>query len=181
MWGKFSRFFVVLLLVLALSTPLYALPSWWPGAKKTAEPSQEQSELIVSMEQSLTALQTELDALKQLYSNSKATIAKLEVELTAQKSLLSISETSYDSLKSDYDALVMQPTVTDYKSPWGGIVGAGATYAPTTGRIGAEAEMGVSYKNLTLKTGVEWSPLKFEFVIPKMDDLKFKAGLQYRF
>jgi len=188
MWksGNGLRKIVILSLLLVLAVG--SLNAWSFGSKKESK-SPEETPAQTQLEQSLLAeLQTELDALKQTISNSQETIAKQAAELDALKASSTVSAINHDTLKGEYDALlakyealVNQPTVKDYVSPWGGIVGAGATYAPTTGRIGAEAEMGVSYKNVTLKTGVEWSPLKFEFVIPKMDDLKFKAGIQYRF
>lgn len=180
MWGKFSKLFVICLLLLVVSTPLFAVPDWWPGAKKTAVSSIENQEAIQSAIQYSIALEEELNALKQLYSNSQATIAKQDVESKSQKALIETYKTAYDSLKSDYDKAVTQPTVTDYVSPWGGVIGGGVTYS-LDGKIGAEILGGVSFKNVTWTTGVEWKPLKFEFVIPKVDDLIFKTGLQYRF
>jgi hypothetical protein len=193
MWKKSYRgVAVLLLLLLAFSLPA-ALPSWWPGAKKTAPESpvvvQEQTPLQNDL---LTQLEAELTALKQLYTNSQATIvssnlktARLETELNALRSLYAVSETSmtvlkgeYDALKAMYDAKVNAPIVTDYESPWGGTVGVGAVYNPSTGKVGAEVSMGVSFRQWTLEVGAGYSPDAWKLELPDFSKMDYRAGLK---
>lgn len=191
MWkkcGSGSKRIGILLLLLVLAVG--SLSAWDFGGKlfgKSKSPVENQ-EPTESQNLLLTELQTELDALQQIISNSQATIAKQAAELTALKASSTVYAVNHNVLKGEYDALLIAynelvnaPTVSDYASPWGGIIGGGATYSPADGHIGAELLGGVSFKNVTWTTGVEWKPARFEFVIPKIDDLIFKTGLQYRF
>lgn len=190
MWKSknyFRGLFVCLLLLVVLS-PLTALPNWWPGAKKSVsqspvanqEPNQSQNLL-------LTELQMELDGLKQIISNSQATIAKQAAELTALKASSNVSAINYDVLKGDYDkllvayeAVVNAPIVSEYESPWGAVIGASAIM-DKAGAIGAEVSAGVSFKSYTLEFGLGYTPTVWKFAIPDPADFSYRAGMKFAF
>ena len=185
MWGKYSRGYgkivaVSLLLVLVLS-PLAAS---WPfnfgtKAKTVAVDSSTMEQLNLLIDQ----LETQLTEQEQKLSNSNATIASLSKELSIVKALLPVSEASYKTLKGEYDRLVAEVAKLEknQKSDWGGLVGLGGTYTPSTGQIGAEATVGASYKQWTLTMGVGFQPATWWPIAPTINDLNFKTGLQFSF
>jgi hypothetical protein len=229
MCKKYYRGFAVLLVLLLVFSLPAALPSWWPGAKKTAPPAesvvvQEQTEsqmqLIAELEAELTALKqiignsqttlnnskatiakqsTELTALKQIIgnsqttlNNSKATIAKQSTELTALKTLYDASVASQAQIKNDYDALYvaygemvkerdLYYSQVAKQSDWGGTVGAGAVFNPSTGKVGAELSMGVSFRDWTLEVGAGYSPDAWVLAVPDFASMDYRVGLKYRY
>jgi uncharacterized coiled-coil protein SlyX len=221
MWHqKFGRGFVAVLLLLVLAaSPLAALPqqllTWLSGGKEAAlEPtmvplplaSGDQADLILSLQQSATELQTlleqqkrDLDELKQKLSNSQATIESLSKSLTESKAELSkvnefwqVSETSLSSLKADYDVLLAEYNKkvieagglfakAAKQSDWGGMVGGGVTWDPTANAFGAAVDMGVRFKHVGIEAGAEWAPPVWTLSVPSLEDLKFSVGVKYLF
>lgn len=63
---------------------------------------------------------------------------------------------------------------------WGGLVGGGATWDPTSGRFGATVDMGVRYKDWALVVGAEYKPSDWK-AIPSFSDFSFSSGIQFSF
>ena len=133
MWKRLSVVCVILVLALA---PLAALPpqvlSWLTGGDSAPQAQMESGvnqELILSMEQSIALLETQLTEAQAALNEAKkdslismAALAKsekesqeLKLELTRvqsdlelAKQLSPISELSYNNLKSDYDNLLVK-------------------------------------------------------------------------
>jgi len=201
MCKKSYRLFAVLLLLLLVFSLPAALPSWWPGARKTAQPAESVVSQVAteSQMQLIAELEAELTALKQIIGNSqatlnssKATIAKQSTELTTLKTLYDASVASQTQIKSDYDALyiayeLMVRERDHYysqvakQSDWGGTIGAGAVYNPATGKTGAEISMGVSFRQWTLEVGAGYSPDAWVLAVPDFGKMDYRAGVKYRF
>ncbi len=201
MCRKSYRLFAVLLVLLLVFSLPAALPSWWPGAKKTASPAESgvnqvptesQMQLIAELEAELTALKQIIGNSQATLNSSKATIAKQSAELNALKSLYDASVASQTQIKSDYDALMVAYELMvkerDHyfaqvakQSDWGGTVGAGAVYNPTTGKVGAEISMGVSFRQWTLEVGAGYSPDTWVLAVPDFGKMDYRAGLKFNF
>jgi hypothetical protein len=201
MCKKYYRGFAVLLVLLLVFSLPAALPSWWPGAKKTAPPAesvvvQEQTEsqmqLIAELEAELTALKQIIGNSQTTLNNSKATIAKQSTELTALKTLYDASVASQAQIKNDYDALYvaygemvkerdLYYSQVAKQSDWGGTVGAGAVFNPSTGKVGAELSMGVSFRDWTLEVGAGYSPDAWVLAVPDFASMDYRVGLKYRY
>lgn len=205
MCGKKLRrgFLATLVLLVLVLSPLAAWPTWLTGAPK--EPtvvekiveveklveipvekivevkvpmdSQETLALIQSMKDSATQLETELNGLKAELTSSQKLIEALGKELKEQQKLSETSKASYDSLKKDYDKLLVAK-----KGPaFGGLVSGGVIWNPTAGTFGAEANMGISYRDWSFIVGLEYEPAVWAFALPSLTDISVKAGVQFAF
>lgn len=149
--------------------------------------SQEDSKQLTAIQQNL---EKELARWKLNYQNLENSLIGAKSEVDALKKLSEISEVDSQvkqekiSSLSDVVVTVQEENVELYakKTPdWGGLVGGGATWDPTSGRFGATVDMGVRYKNWALVTGVEWKPSEWKFAIPSFSDLSFSTGVQWQF
>ncbi len=61
------------------------------------------------------------------------------------------------------------------------LLGAGATWDPNTGNLGATVDLEVRLNRFSLLVGAEYSPSEWLLEIPSMDDLSFSAGAQVEF
>ena len=66
-------------------------------------------------------------------------------------------------------------------STWGGLVGGGVVYDPTTKALAATLDMGVRYNKWALVVGAEYRPSDWKLAIPSMSELSFSTGVQYSF
>ena len=166
-------------------------------------PETQQVVTTVSRETSWEELKVLLSEREKAFNDLKASyeteVATLKAEITTLQTLSPISTAQYDALvaerdllKSDLDSktqeaqgyweeLLLEQTKLKENGPLGGMVGASGTYDLDTGKIGAEVTGGISWKKLAVIGGVEWQPDAFTLSIPKIADLKIKAGLQYSF
>ena len=201
MCKRYYRGFAILLLLLLVFSLPAALPSWWPGAKKTASPAESvvvqkatesQMQLIVELEKELEGLKKIIVNLQTISNSDRAVIAKQSAELNGVRSLYDASVASQSQIKADYDALLiayeLMAKERDHyysqvakQSDWGGTVGAGAVYNPTTGKVGAELSMGVSFRDWTLEVGAGYSPDAWVLAVPDFASMDYRAGLKYRF
>lgn len=149
--------------------------------------SQEESKLLNEIQQNL---EKELSKWKSNYQTLENSLVRAKSEVDALKKLSEISET--DSLVKQEEIADLSDTVvtvqeenvelyTKKKPDWGGLVGGGATWDPTSGNFGATMDMGVRYKNWALVTGVEWKPSEWKLEIPQFSDLSFSTGVQWQF
>ena len=194
MWKRLSVFLTISVLVLS---QLAAWPTWLTG-----EPQNEtelktelalKSEQILSQKQYITELEMLLQAqsedstlLVTKLSNSRTTIKALsnslndsKSELNELKALWKIS--SVDSKEKQIDLSIVTKALVDNNNVWGGIVGGGTTWNPSSGDVGVTAEAGVTYNKWGFLFGTEWNPSSWKIEIPKLEDLKFSTGIQWQF
>ena len=149
--------------------------------------SQEDSKLLSEIQQNL---EKELTKWKSNYQTLESSLVRAKSELEGLRKLSEISETDSQvkqekiSSLSDTVVTVQEENVelfADKRPDWGGLLGGGATWDPTSGTFGATMDMGVRYKNWALVTGVEWKPSEWKFEIPSFSDLSFSTGVQWQF
>ncbi len=205
-FGRGSRITAVALVFLLVA--LSPLSAWaWSNAK-TSSPAPASSavsqEQIQSLKELIGQLESQLTAQEQMLQNSQASLrtaelkaAQLSREIVSLKGLLGVSETSsttlkadYDALKADYDLKVDENSALyrelvsargKIPSAWGGSIGAGAVYNPSTGKIGAELSMGVSFRQWSLEIGAGYSPDVWVLEVPDFSKMDYKAGLRFSY
>jgi len=139
---------------------------------------QEQENELENLRTESTALLTEIERLKTLSPISQEAYLAVQEALETETALRKAKETQ---ALEYWQALTVAQTKLKENGPLGGMVGGAATYDMDTGKIGAEVTGGISWKKLAVIGGVEWQPDAFTLSIPKIADLKIKAGLQYSF
>lgn len=194
MWKNCGKLFVVLLLLLSLASPLAA--AWLPfglGKGDSAQSQEDQAVTIQSLRLLIKDLQTELDATKQILTNSQSDLqtlrtaltesktltAKLQSDLTARQSLLEASNANFENLKAEYDVLVAQASAAENESPIRYLIGIGGAYTMLTGDISATATVGIGYKHWAITFGADWA--KPSLAVPDISDMTFRTGLQFSF
>lgn len=152
----------------------------------------------------LDTLSKNLEASGTKISDTKSTAESLLKEIENLKGSLEISETSYKSLKTDYDALAekyelkvvesdgyfkdLASVTAKYnaienkpkESKWSTTIGGAAVF--DKGVYGIDAMLGIGYGPVTVFGGATYmldgdAPLDFL----KLDSYTYKAGLQYTF
>jgi len=86
-----------------------------------------------------------------------------------------------DSKEKQIDLSIVTEALVDNNNVWGGIVGGGTTWNPSSGDVGVTAEAGVTYNKWGFLFGTEWNPSSWKIEIPKLEDLKFSTGIQWQF
>jgi septal ring factor EnvC (AmiA/AmiB activator) len=226
-YGAGLRLTVVLVAFLLVVSPLAAWSSWLGGSaaessqmlqlEKELERKTEQIEsirnLIPQLEAQLEEQKMNSDSskkiigeqeilianLKEQLKNSEESRIKVAEELKMLKTLYGLSEESYQTMKSEYEALKVdynekadeseeyyQNLVqTEAKTDTGlhGVIGASALYDVPAGDIGTEISIGVGFGDVTFIVGAEYTFSKSVFSLTSLDprQLKYRAGLQVRF
>ena len=135
-------------------------------AKDSIEQSKQEESYVSQVnyyKKKVEALQSELTALQREAENSS--------------SLLEIA--TIDSEEKDKEIQVLE--TTPVRDPIVPLLGAGATWDPSTGNFGATVDLGLRMNRFSLLVGAEYSPSEWKVVIPSLDDLSFSAGGQVQF
>lgn len=140
-------------------------------------------EKLQTSEEKVKSLETKSETLQRLLVASKSEIEQLKTLSEISKTDLEVKQEEIASLSEDI-VTVEQENIEYYaneRPDWGGLIGGGATWDPTTGLFGATVDMGVRYKNWALVTGVEYKPSVWKLALPEFSDLSFSTGVQWSF
>lgn len=201
MWKRLSVLFV--LLALGLSSVAAAWLPFFPTEEQqdlsslTAAVQEKEGKILSQLEyidslesrlevlskDSMTlvkkaeSLQTEVVFWKQKAEALQSSLETLSAKAETSSSLSELSE--IDSQEKDKEIQDLETTST--RKPFVPLMGAGATWDPTSGQFGATVDVGVRLDKLSLLAGLEYSPSQWSLEIPSMDDLSFSAGFQAEF
>ena len=138
--------------------------------------SQETLALIQSMKDSATQLETELNGLKAELTSSQKLIEALGKELKEQQKLSETSKASYDSLKKDYDKLLVAKKALRLEV-WSAAVSYGTRLPePSVPRRTWVSRIVTGHSSWDLNTS-----LRCGLALPSLTDMSVKAGVQFAF
>lgn len=148
--------------------------------------------LSKEQEQDLALLLGKAEASERKAANLEKLLIASQSEIQQSKTLSNLSsvdsqedQTEIASLENDI-VTVQTENVELYAenkshSAWGGLVGGGVVYDPTTKALAATLDMGVRYNKWALVVGAEYRPSDWALAIPSMSELSFSTGVQYSF
>lgn len=154
--------------------------------KLSSEQAKDLDLLVSKLEQS----EARLKASETKSENLQRLLAVSESEIESLKTLSSVSRTDSETKQTEIadltETVVEVETenvqlYTEQRPDWGGVLGGGATWDPTTGIFGATVDMGVRYKDVALIVGAEYKPSVWKLALPDFSDLSFSTGLQWSF